>query len=76
MYTQGGIHKESLLPVKLVMNGFAEAEMFSGVRQREVVSLKKAKLIDGKSKDPGDVSWFNGKEVVVFSDEGHVVVVK
>ena len=37
--------------------------------------LKKSKLIDCKSKGPGDVSWSNEGGVVMLGDEKHVIVV-
>ena len=40
------------------------------------MSSKEVELVDGEPKDPGDVSWFNDVGIVVFWDEGHVMVVK
>ena len=63
----------------LVVDGapsfLAEPGMFSGVRQRETVLSEEGELIDSESKNPGDVNWSDGKgRIVVFRNEGHVVV--
>ena len=66
------------LSVKPIVNRspglLTEAGMFPGMRQREAVSLKEVQLINCEFKDPRNVSWSNGEEVVVFYDEGHVLV--
>ena len=62
------------------MNGapgfLAEARMCFGMVQGEVVELKVLELVDSESQEPGDVSRFDGKGIVMCWDEGHVVVVK
>ena len=78
MHMQEGTHKEMPLPAELIVDrapGFlTEAGMFSDVRQREVVSSKEIKLINDEAKNPRDVGWFNGEGVIVFWNEGHVIV--
>ena len=61
---QEGTHKETLLPVRLIVDGeprfSVEARVFFGVKQREVVLLKEFQLVDGESENPRNDIWPDG----------------
>ena len=80
MHVQGGTHEEMPLSILLVVNGapelLAKAEVYFGMVQREIVLLRQLKLVESESQDLGDVGWFDGKDVIMCWNEGHVIVVK
>ena len=69
MHLQGGTHKETPLPMCLVVDGapglLAEAGVDFGVVKGEVVQLKESELVDCKSQDPGNVNWYDGEGIVM-----------
>ena len=80
MHLQGGTHKETPLPVGLVVDGaprlLSEAGVSFGVIKGEVAESEVFKLVDGESQDPGDIGGSHDRGVVVGWGERHVVMVK
>ena len=73
-------HKETPLPVVLVMDGAprfpAEAGMSFGMVKGEVMKLEVLELVDSESQDPRDVSGSDDGGVVMGWGERHVIMVK
>ena len=80
VHLQGGTHKETPLPVVLVVNGAprppAKAGMSFGVVKGEVMEPEVLELVNSESQDPGDVNGSNDGRVIVCWGERHVIVVK
>ena len=69
MHLQGGIYKETPLPVVLVVDRtpkfLAEAGMSFSMIKGEVAELEVLELVNGELQDPGDVNWSDGEGVVM-----------
>ena len=67
-------------PVILVVNGAARLLTVAGVSlgmvKVEVVELKVFELVLGETQFPGNVNPPDGEGVIVWSNEGHGVMVK
>ena len=77
---QGGTHEETPRPAVLVVDGAAgfltEASVGFGVIKVEVTEAEEPELVYGKTQFPRDITPPDGEGVVVWSNEGHGVVVK
>ena len=64
----------------LVVDGaagfLAEASMGFGMVEVEVVELKVFELVLGETQFPGNINPPDGEGIIVWSNEGHGVVVK
>ena len=67
-------------PVVLVVDGaagfLAEASMGFGVVEIKVMEAEELELVHGEAQFPRDIAPPNGEGSVVWSNEGHGVVVK
>ena len=77
---QGGTHEEMPHPAVLVVDGaarfLAEARVCFGVVKVETMETKVFELVKGEAQFPRDVCPPNREGIVVWSNEGHGVVVK
>ena len=77
---QGGTHEEMPHPAVLVMNGaarlLAKAGVSFGVVKVETSEAKELELIEGKAQFPRDIRPPDREGVVMWSNEGHGIVVK
>ena len=67
-------------PVILVVDGAArflvEASMSFGMVKVKVMEMKEFELVKGETQFPRDISPPDGEGIVMWSNEGHGVVVK
>ena len=67
-------------PAVLIVDGaagfLAEAHMGLGMVEVKVVEAEEPELIYSEAQFPRDITPLDGKGVVVWSDEGHGIVVK
>ena len=77
---QGGTHEETPRPAILVVDGaagfLAEASVGFGVINVKIVEAEESELVYGEAQFPRDITPLDGEGVVVWSNEGHGVMVK
>ena len=77
---QGGTHEEMPRPVVLVVDGaaglLAEARVGFGVVKVKLMEAEVLELVYSEAQFPRDVSPPDRKGIVVWSNEGHGIMVK
>ena len=80
MHLQGGTHEETPRPAVLVVDGaagfLAEASVGFGMVKVKVVEAEESELVHGEAQFPRDIAPPDREGIVVWSNEGHGVVVK